>query len=336
MIIILKNGVTNEQYETILGRIQDKGLEYHADTGSSITIIGVKGDTREIPESYFSGLDGVKDVKRVSRKYKQVSREFKNSDSIIDVSGNKIGNGYFNVIAGPCAVESKEQLFEAAESVKSSGATLLRGGAFKPRTSPYDFQGLGEYGLELLVEAREKFQLPFVTEIMSEYQIELFQKYNVDMYQVGARNMQNSNLLKELGKVSKPVLLKRGMSAKIEEWLLSAEYIVASGNSNVVLCERGIRSFDETPYRNVLDLNAVPYVKEVSHLPIIVDPSHATGKLSLIPSMCLAAAASGAHGLIIEVHPDRKNALSDANQQLSPNEFSELMNKLLKLQSILK
>lgn len=333
MIISLKEGITPEQYNSVLDRIKSKGLEPHIDEGSYMTIIGIRGDTRKIEDNYFM-IEGVKSVKRVSKRYKEVSREFKSTDTIVDIGGVRLGNGYFNVIAGPCSVESREQLFESAEKVKISGATLLRGGAFKPRSSPYEFQGLEEKGLELLVEAREKFGLPIVTEIMDIRDLELFKNYDIDMYQVGARNMQNFNLLKELGHINKPVLLKRGLSGLIEEWLLSAEYILANGNSNVVLCERGIRTF-ETAYRNVLDLNCVPYLKQITHLPIIVDPSHATGNIDLIPSMSLAAVAAGSHGLILEVHPNRKQALSDSNQQLSPEEFYSLMKKINSIRSII-
>ncbi len=333
MIITLKDDMKPEQYTSLLERIKSKGFEANFDRGKEATVIGVRGDTRKIEENYFM-VDGVKSVKRVSKRWKEVSREFKNADTIVDVSGVKLGNGYFNVIAGPCSVESEEQIMDVAEKVKKAGATLLRGGAFKPRSSPYDFQGLGEPALEILAKARDKFNLPIVTEIMEAEHLELFSTYDIDMYQVGARNMQNFNLLKKLGSINKPVLLKRGLSGTIDEWLSCAEYIVANGNPNVVLCERGIRTF-ETAYRNVLDLNAVAYVKEVSHLPIIVDPSHATGKLSLVPDMSKAAVAAGAHGLLLEVHPDPKNALSDANQQLTPEQFSKLMKDITLLSGIL-
>ena len=334
MIITIKEGITSMQYDSLLERIKDKGLEPNIDKGAIKTVIGLRGETKGIETAYFQ-VEGVETVTRVSKRYKLVSREFHPSSSVIDISGVKIGGDYFAVTAGPCSVESEELLFAAAKTVKDSGALLLRGGAFKPRTSPYDFQGLGEKGLELLVNAREKFGLPIVTEIMGIEQIELFKKYNVDMYQVGARNMQNFNLLKELGSIGKPVLLKRGLSGTIDEWLSCAEYIVANGNPDVVLCERGIRTF-ETAYRNVLDLNAVAFVKGVSHLPIIVDPSHGTGVLSLIEPMSLASVAAGADGLTIEVHPDRKKALSDANQQLSPEEFDRLMRRILKLRDIVE
>ena len=334
MIITIKEGITSMQYDSLLERIKDKGLEPNIDKGAIKTVIGLRGETKGIETAYFQ-VEGVETVTRVSKRYKLVSREFHPSSSVIDISGVKIGGDYFAVTAGPCSVESEELLFAAAKTVKDSGALLLRGGAFKPRTSPYDFQGLGEKGLELLVNAREKFGLPIVTEIMGIEQIELFKKYNVDMYQVGARNMQNFNLLKELGSIGKPVLLKRGLSGTIDEWLSCAEYIVANGNPDVVLCERGIRTF-ETAYRNVLDLNAVAFVKGVSHLPIIVDQSHGTGVLSLIEPMSLASVAAGADGLTIEVHPDRKKALSDANQQLSPEEFDRLMRRILKLRDIVE
>lgn len=334
MIITLKSGITPGQYKSLLDRIEGTGLEPHIDKGESETVIGLRGNTKTIETSYFM-VDGVESVMRASKRYKLVSREFHPSDSVVDISGVKIGNGDFAVIAGPCSVESEDQLFAAAKAVKDSGALLLRGGAFKPRTSPYDFQGLGEKGLELLVKARDTFGLPIVTEIMGVEHLELFRKYDNDVYQVGARNMQNFNLLKELGSIGKPVLLKRGLSATIEEWLSCAEYIVANGNPNVVLCERGIRTF-ETAYRNVLDLNAVAFVKGVSHLPVIVDPSHGTGLLSLIEPMSLASVAAGANGLTIEVHPDRKIALSDANQQLSPEEFDRLMKRIQKLRAVVE
>ena len=336
MIITIKEGITTEQYESLLDRIKEKGLEPNIDRGAIKTVIGLRGDTKGFETAYFM-VDGVETVTRVSKRYKLVSREFHPSSSIIDVSGVKIGNGYFAVTAGPCSVESEEQLFAAAESVKSSGALLLRGGAFKPRTSPYDFQGLGEKGLELLVKAREKFGLPIVTEIMDKADLELFARYDIDMYQVGARNMQNFNLLKELGSIGKPVLLKRGgLEPKIDNWLLAAEYIVSEGNPNVVLCERGVLGIEDKHYRNVLDLNAVAYVQGVSHLPIIVDPSHATGVLELVGPMSLASVAAGADGLMIEVHPDRKKALSDANQQLSPEEFDKLMRSIQRVRDVVE
>lgn len=333
MIITLKNNITQEHYQSLLDRIKAAGLAPDIRDGESKTIVGLKGDTSSFETSYFM-VEGVEGVARVSKRYKLASREFHPSDTIVDVSGVKVGNGYFTVIAGPCSVETKEQLFRAAEAVKKSGANLLRGGAFKPRTSPYDFQGLGEKGLELLVKAREEFELPIVTEIISGKHIKLFAAYDIDMYQVGARNMQNYALLTELGKVNKPVLLKRGPAAQTEKWLLSAEYIIVNGNPNVVFCERGIETF-ENAYRNVTDLNVVPYIHEVSHLPVIVDPSHAAGHLSLIPSISLASVAAGANGLILEVHPDRKKALSDANQQLSLQEFDSLMKKVQKVRAAL-
>ncbi len=335
MIITLKGEITAEQYNSLLDRIKDRGLEPKIDTGTSKTVIGLRGDTTGIETGYFM-VDGVENVSRVSKPYKLVSREFLHpDDSIIDVSGVKIGGGHFAVIAGPCSVESEEQLFAAAKAVKESGAQLLRGGAYKPRSSPYTFQGLGEKGLEILARARDKFHLPIVTEILDTRDIELFEKYDIDMYQVGARNMGNTALLKALGTVKKPVLFKRGPSATIEEWLTSAEYLPVYGNPNIVFCERGVNGPERDAFRNTLDLNAVEGVHEASHLPIIVDPSHGTGRLSMVEPMGCAAVLAGADGLMIEVHPDRNKALSDANQQLSPEEFSALMAKIEKLRKAL-
>ncbi|MBU2637900.1 MAG: 3-deoxy-7-phosphoheptulonate synthase [Nanoarchaeota archaeon] len=330
MIVTLKGDITSEQYQSLIERIEDKGLVPWPDKGTSKTVVGIRGDTTKIEPDYFMA-DGVESVTRISTPYKLVSREFHPSDYVIDVSGVKIGNGYFAVIAGPCSVESEEQLFAAAKAVKEAGAQLFRGGAFKPRTSPYAFQGLGEEGLGLLVKARDRFGLPVVTEIMSEKQIGLFARYDIDMYQVGARNMQNFDLLKELGRVGKPVLLKRGgLEGTIENWLSAAEYIVSEGNPNVVLCERGVKGIETKAYRNTLDLNAVAAVKRLSYLPVIADPSHGTGNLSLIPDISLSSIAAGANGLLIEVHPDRRKALSDAHQQLSPEEFGRLMKEIPK------
>lgn len=328
MIITIKEGITTAQYESLLDRIKDKGLEPNMDKGAIKTVIGLRGDTTGIETGYFM-VDGVENVSRVSKPYKLVSREFLHPhDSIIDVSGVKIGGGHFAVIAGPCSVESEEQLFAAAKAVKESGAQLLRGGAYKPRSSPYTFQGLEEKGLEILARARDKFHLPIVTEILDTRDIGLFEKYDIDMYQVGAMNMANTALLKALGTVKKPVLFKRGPSATIEQWLTYAEYLPVYGNPNIVLCERGMKGPERDAYRNTLDLNAVIAVHEASHLPIIVDPSHGTGRLSMVEPMSCAAVEAGANGLIIEVHPDRKKALSDANQQLSPEEFDMLMRRI--------
>ena len=326
MIILMKKNASDVQIQAVLDKIKESGLEPHVDKGIS-TIIGIRGDTAHLEESQFL-LDGVDQVKRVSKKYKEVSREFRQQPSVINIGGVRIGNGQPPVImAGPCAVESEEQLRETAQAVKSAGAKILRGGAFKPRTSPYAFQGLGEAGLKLLVSIRKEIGIPIITEIMNITHFELFERYDIDLYQVGARNMQNFDLLKELGKVKKPVLLKRGPSSTVEEFLLSAEYILTNGNPNVVLCERGIRTF-ETAYRNVLDLSAVAMIKGLSHLPIVVDPSHATGIKKLIVPMSRAALACGSDGLLVEVHYNPSTALCDANQQLTIPEFQDFMERI--------
>jgi len=326
MIILMKKNASDVQIQAVLDKIKESGLEPHVDKGIS-TIIGVRGDTAHLEENQFL-LDGVDQVKRVSKKYKEVSREFRQQPSVIEVGGVRLGNGQPPVImAGPCAVESEEQLRETAQAVKSAGAKILRGGAFKPRTSPYAFQGLGEAGLKLLVSVRKEIGIPIITEIMNITHFELFERYDIDLYQVGARNMQNFDLLKELGKVKKPVLLKRGPSSTVEEFLLSAEYILTNGNPNVVLCERGIRTF-ETAYRNVLDLSAVAMIKGLSHLPIVVDPSHATGIKKLIVPMSRAALACGSDGLLVEVHYNPSTALCDANQQLTIPEFQDFMERI--------
>ena len=326
MIILMKKDASDAQIQTVLDKIKESGFEPHIDKGIS-TIIGVRGDTAHLEENQFL-LDGVDQVKRVSKKYKEVSREFRQQPSVIQVGDVSFGNGQPPVmIAGPCAVESEEQLFETAKGVKAAGARILRGGAFKPRTSPYAFQGLGEAGLKLLVTVRKELGIPIITEIMNITHFELFEKYDIDFYQVGARNMQNFDLLKELGKIKKPVLLKRGPSSTVEEFLLSAEYILTNGNPQVVLCERGIRTF-ETAYRNVLDLSSVALIKNLSHLPIVVDPSHATGLKKLIVPMSRAALACGADGLLIEAHYDPGSARCDASQQLTLPEFQELMNRI--------
>lgn len=325
MIITLKRNCTDQQKQEILSHIKQLGYEAHTDTGVA-TIIGIRGDVSKLSEKTFQALEGVEDAKRISKPYKEASVEFKSSPTIIDVRGVKIGGGHKVIIAGPCSVENEEQVLSTAMAVKAAGATMLRGGAFKPRTSPYAFQGHGEEGMKLLDLARKKTGLPIVTEIMGVEQMPLFEKYDVDVYQIGARNMQNFNLLRELGKINKPMILKRGPSATVEEWLLSAEYLLAHGNKQVILCERGIRTF-ETAYRNVLDLNAVVKAKMLTHLPIIVDPSHGTGLVDMVRPMGLAGLACGSDGLIIEVHPNRKVALSDAAQQLSFKEFEEFMQK---------
>lgn len=326
MIIVMSPTSTKENLEKVEQKITQAGLKYHLSTGAERTIVGVIGDKKIIAGLQMNSLDGVEKTVRITEKYKLVSREFKSEDTIVDVGGVKIGAGRLTVMAGPCAVESVEQLREAAECVKKYGAKFLRGGAFKPRTSPYDFQGLAEDGLKMLREAADATGLKVVTEIVNINDVELITKY-ADMIQIGARNMQNFQLLKEVGKVHTPVLLKRGLSATISEWLNAAEYIMAGGNDNVVFCERGIRTY-ETYTRNTLDLSAVAAVKEISHLPIIVDPSHGTGRWQMVPAMARAAIAAGADGLIIEVHPHPEVALSDGDQSLTPENFRKTMEEV--------
>ena len=326
MIIVMSPTSTKENLEKVEQKITRAGLKYHLSEGDERTIVGVIGDKKIIAGLQMNSLDGVEKTVRITEKYKLVSREFKPEDTVIDVGGVKIGAGHLTVMAGPCAVESMEQLMEAAECVKKYGAKFLRGGAFKPRTSPYDFQGLAEEGLKMLREAADKTGLKVVTEIVNINDVELITKY-ADMIQIGARNMQNFQLLKEVGKVHTPVLLKRGLSATISEWLNAAEYIMAGGNDNVVFCERGIRTY-ETYTRNTLDLSAVAAIKEISHLPIIVDPSHGTGRWQMVPAMARAAIAAGADGLIIEVHPHPEVALSDGDQSLTPENFRKTMGEV--------
>lgn len=326
MIIVMSPTSTKENLEKVEQKITQAGLKYHLSTGDDRTIVGVIGDKKIIAGLQMNSLDGVEKTVRITEKYKLVSREFKPDDTVVDVGGVKVGAGHLTVMAGPCAVESMEQLLEAAECVKDCGAEFLRGGAFKPRTSPYDFQGLADEGLKLLREAADKTGLKVVTEIVNINDVELITKY-ADMIQIGARNMQNFQLLKEVGKVRTPVLLKRGLSATISEWLNAAEYIMAGGNANVILCERGIRTY-ETYTRNTLDLSAVAAVKEISHLPIIVDPSHGTGRWQMVPAMARAAIAAGADGLIIEVHPHPEVALSDGDQSLTPENFRKTMGEV--------
>lgn len=328
-IIVLKPGAGEEEKEHIIKRLESYGLSVHISTGTERTIIGVIGDTSKITEEQeeaFSVMPGVEKVLRILKPYKMVSREFKKDDTVIDVKGNLIGANKIQVMAGPCAVESRSMLIKVAGEVKEAGATFLRGGAFKPRTSPYSFQGLGEEGLKYLKEASDMTGLPVVTEIMDPRDIELLINYS-DIIQIGARNMQNFRLLTEVGSYNKPVLLKRGLSATIKEFLMSAEYIMSRGNHNVILCERGIRTF-ETATRNTLDLSAVPVVKQLSHLPIVVDPSHGVGKWDIVPAMSKAAVAVGADGLLIEVHPNPEEALSDGEQSLKSQVFKQLMAEL--------
>lgn len=325
MIIILKQNQEKAKVDELIHWLEKFQVQVNVVNGSHTTILGLIGDTSKIDIESVAAKDVVESVKRVQEPYKNANRKFHPDDTIIDVKGRKIGEGYMNVIAGPCSVESEEQICEIAKRVKAAGASFLRGGAFKPRTSPYAFQGLRAEGIELLTEARAKTGLPIVTEIMSLQHLDLFN--DVDIIQVGARNMQNFELLKELGHSKKPILLKRGLANTIEELLMSAEYITAGGNNQIILCERGIRTF-ETVTRNTLDISAIPILKKATHFPIVIDPSHASGISSLVLPLSLAAVACGADGLIIEVHNDPKNALSDGAQSLTPDEFDIVMSKI--------
>lgn len=326
MIIVMNPNCSDDEVLKVKRELESRGLGIHLSQGETFCIIGVVGETRSIDSDKLLRFSGVDKVLKVEEPYKKANRLFKPEDTIIDVKGSLIGGNNLAVIAGPCSVESEEQIIEIAKSVKESGATFLRGGAFKPRTSPYSFQGLEMEGLELLKKARKATGLPIVTEIMSTDYIDIFVR-DVDVIQVGARNMQNFDLLKQLGRTNKPILLKRGLSATIEEWLMSAEYIMAEGNENVILCERGIRTF-ETYTRNTLDLSAIPVIKRKSHLPVIVDPSHAAGYWYLVEPLAKAAVSAGADGLIIEVHNNPQCALSDGQQSIKPESFKNMMNKV--------
>ncbi len=332
MIAVLKKTATKDQIESLKGWFENKGLKVNESQGEFCTVLGLIGDTTQVDIEMLMGLDIIETVTRVSEPFKKANRKFHPEDTVVDCGGVKIGGGHFAVMAGPCSVESREQIIETAKRVQDSGATLLRGGAFKPRTSPYDFQGLKEEGIELLLEAKAATGLPIVTEIMNPDHLHLFK--DVDVIQVGARNMQNFELLKALGKTDKPILLKRGLSATLKELLMSAEYIMSEGNPNVIFCERGIRTY-ETYTRNTFDLSAIPILHELSHLPVVADPSHATGKRSLIRPMAMAATAAGADGLEIEVHPDPSKALSDGAQSLTPEMFTDVMAQVNKVRGIL-
>lgn len=332
MIIVMKPDSRESDVKEVSRVLENLGLGVHISRGAERTVIGVIGDKRLLGGVPLELMPGVDKLVPIMESYKLASRTFKPEPTVIDIKGVKIGGRKLAVIAGPCAVESREQMMAAAEAVKKSGAGFLRGGAFKPRTSPYSFQGLEEEGLKILKEAGDATGLPTVTEVISEESVEMASDY-VDMFQIGARNSQNFYLLREVGRSGKPVLFKRGPAATIDEWLNAAEYIMSEGNYNVVLCERGIRTF-ETATRNTLDISAIPVVKSHSHLPIIVDPSHAAGKAQYIPSLSLAAVAAGADGLIIEVHPDPRHALSDAAQQLSPESFDSLCKDIERIAEI--
>ena len=326
MVVVMRPGTKEADIQSLVHNLEGIGLSVGVTNGVGCTILGLVGDTTAVDMDKISINPHVERVMRVQEPYKKANRKFHPEDSVVDVAGVKIGGGNFAVIAGPCSVESEEQIVDVARDVKRSGATLLRGGAFKPRTSPYSFQGMGTPGLDLLLEAKAKTGLPIVTEIMDPRMVELFEE-KVDLVQVGARNMQNFELLKEVGKMSKPVLLKRGLANTYEEWIMSAEYIMAGGNENVILCERGVRTF-ESYTRNTLDLSAIPAVRKMSHLPIIVDPAHAAGMYWMVEPLALAATAIGADGLIIEVHNDPQHAKCDGQQSLTPTKFDNLMKKV--------
>ncbi len=333
MIAVIKYGTPQDKIQHLTKWIENQGLGTHVSNGDMQTIIGLIGDTSKIDMELLGSLDIVETVKRVSDPFKLCNRKFHPEDTVIEVGGAKIGGGHFATIAGPCSIESEEQIIGVAKAVKEAGADILRGGAFKPRTSPYDFQGLGVYGLKLLLEARKESGLPVITEIMNANHLPFFD--DVDIIQVGARNMQNFDLLKELGKTNKPILLKRGLANSLKEMLMSAEYIMSEGNDNIILCERGIRTY-ETYTRNTLDISAVPMLHELSHLPVVVDPSHATGKARLVEPMAMAAAACGADGVMIEVHNDPMHALCDGAQSLTPQQFKEVNNKLKKVREAIR
>lgn len=325
MIIVVKREHEQKQLDNLIKWVRAQGVETDTSVGSNSTIIGLVGDTSKIDIDLLRSLDIVEDVKRIQEPYKCANRKFHPEDTIVNVAGHKFGGNHFQIIAGPCSVESEKQIIFVAEKVKEAGATVLRGGAFKPRTSPYSFQGLREDGLKLLLKAKEETGMPIVTEIMSVRHIDLFK--DVDIIQIGARDMQNFELLKEVGKLRKPVLLKRGLANTVEEWLMSAEYVMSEGCKDIILCERGIRTFE--PYtRNTLDLSAIPLLKELTHLPVIVDPSHASGIARLVAPLSFASVGAGAHGLMIEVHNDPQKALCDGAQSLRPEQFSDLVKKI--------
>jgi 3-deoxy-7-phosphoheptulonate synthase len=332
MIVILKPNPNPDQLESLKNWLIGKGIQIHESLGTSQMILGLVGDTSTLDIDLISALDIVEDVKRVQEPYKNANRKFHPADTIVPVGNTQIGGGTLTIMAGPCSVESESQIIAVAKAVKASGATMLRGGAFKPRTSPYAFQGMGAEGIELLKLARAETGLPIVSEIMDASQLPLFD--DVDVIQVGARNMQNFNLLKVLGAQEKPVMIKRGLSSTYEEWLMSAEYVMASGNQKVILCERGIRTF-ETYTRNTLDLAAVPVLRHLTHLPIIIDPSHATGRNALVAPLALGAVATGCDGLLIEVHNDPAHALSDGPQSLNPEAFDALNRRILALHAFM-
>ena len=332
MVAVLKPGIPQEKIDNLIEWFRSRNLDVHVSVGQYHTILGLIGDTTSIDIDLLRSLDIIESVMRISEPFKSANRKFHPDNSVIDIDGVKIGSGHFQIIAGPCSVETKEQIIGIAQRTHAAGAGLLRGGAFKPRTSPYDFQGLKAEGIDLLLEAKKLTGMPIVPEIMNANHLPLFE--HVDVIQVGARNMQNFELLKELGKTRKPILLKRGLANTLKELLMSAEYIMSEGNENVLLCERGIRTF-ETYTRNTLDLSAIPMLKELSHLPVVIDPSHATGLSKLVKPMAMAAAAAGADAIMIEVHNDPLHALSDGPQSVTPDEFDDIARKIRQIREVL-
>ena len=333
MIAVLKRGTTDQQRDHLIQWLKNMHLDVHVSSGQEVTVLGLVGDTSRVDMELLNSLEIVESVKRVSEPYKQANRKFHPVDTVVSIGDIKIGGGNFVMIAGPCSVESQDQITQIALDVKEGGAQILRGGAFKPRTSPYAFQGLKDEGIRMLTEAKKRSGLPIITEIMNVRSLELFE--DVDIIQVGARNMQNFDLLQELGKTNKPILLKRGLANTLQELLMSAEYIMSEGNENIILCERGIRTY-ENYTRNTLDLSAVPVLHQLTHLPVVVDPSHATGKAALVPSMALAAAACGADGIMIEVHNNPSCALCDGAQSITPEQFRMLNEQVQKVREAAK
>ncbi len=327
MIIVMGKDVTDEQIGTVVKKLEAAGLQANISRGIERTVIGAIGDERQLTVEMFTPLPGVESAMHIAKQYKIVSRESHKTNTVIDIKGIPLGGNQVQIIAGPCSVETQEQMELSAKYVSEAGCRLMRGGAFKPRTSPYTFQGKGVEGLEIFRKAADKYNLPIVTELMDVRQLDMFMQYDVDVIQIGTRNMQNFDLLKEVGRINKPVILKRGMSATISEWLMAAEYIAAGGNHNIIFCERGIRTF-ETYYRNVLDVTAIPVLKKETHLPVIIDPSHAGGKAWMVPALSQAAVAAGADGLLVEMHPSPCDAWCDADQALTPGELKELMGTL--------
>ena len=333
MIAVLKRETTTEQKAHLLSWLKSMNLDVHISEGSEFTVLGLIGDTSRVDIDLLNSLDIVESVKRVSEPFKQANRKFHPEDTVVTVGDAKIGGGHFAIIAGPCSVESEEQIINVATAVKAAGANILRGGAFKPRTSPYAFQGLKNEGIRMLLEAKQATGLPIITEIMNTRSLDLFE--DVDIIQVGARNMQNFDLLQELGKTKKPILLKRGLANTLQELLMSAEYIMSEGNENIILCERGIRTYEHYT-RNTLDLSAIPVLHELTHLPVIIDPSHATGKASLVPSMAAAATAAEADGLMIEVHNNPSKALCDGAQSLTPEQFASVTDTVKRIREAIR